>query len=51
VVNVIFPSSTPASRIADLDMHLFADMLGDHDLKPCFFSDDIHGVPVHQLNH
>jgi len=32
-------------NVADLDMHLLADMLRNYNLKLVFYGDNIHGVP------
>jgi hypothetical protein len=37
-------------NVTDLNVHLFTDMLRNHNLKLIFYGDEIHIVPVLQFN-
>jgi hypothetical protein len=37
-------------NVTNLDVHLFTDMLRNHNLKLVFYGDEIHIVPVLQFN-
>ena len=36
-------------KVADLDMYLLADMLGNDNLKPVFYGDDVHKAAFFSL--